>query len=1648
MKLLRRFGLLATLALSFSPSAANAAAPQLELPKGTHISIIGNTLPDRMQHDGWLEAHLQSRFPDRELVIRNLGFSGDELTLRLRSADFGTPDTWLAKNKTDVIFAFFGYGESFGDKAGLPRFKTDLTNFINQTLSQKYNGKSAPVVVLFSPIAQEAALGRDLPDPAANNARLALYTDAMAEVAKEKNVLFIDIYRPTLAAYPGAPQPLTINGIHLTDAGNFTLAQAIDKALFPEAVNRSVESLEKIRKAVLDKNFYWFNRYRTVDGYSIFGGRADLAFVGGQTNRVVAQREMEVLDVMTANRDARIWAVAKGNDLNVNDDNTPAFIPVVTNKPGNGPNGTHLFLSGEEAIGQMTVGKGLKINLFASEKEFPNLAKPVQMAFDTKGRLWVAAWPTYPHWKPKDPMNDKLLIYEDTDGDGKADKETVFADNLHCPTGFEFSQGGVLVAHAPDLLFLKDTDGDGKADVRTRVLSGLDSADTHHTANSFTIDPGGALYFQEGTFHHSQVETPYGPTVRVANGAVFRYEPKSQKFDIYTSYGFANPHGHAFDKWGQDVVVDGTGAVPYNGTVFSGHVDFPSKHGSAPTVYPQRTRPCAGIEMLSSKQFPDEYQNNLLVLNVIGFQGILRYKIDEKDSSITGTELEPLVSSRDPNFRPADIEVGPDGGVYFTDWQNPIIGHMQHNLRDPSRDQAHGRIYRITYDGRPLSVSPKIAGESIDKLVALLTHPEDRVRSRVKTELSARDSKEVVAAVKTWMAGLDKADANYEHNMMEALWLHQYHDVVDRELLGRMLKSSNFHARAAAVRVLCYWRDRVPDALELLKTLAADSYGRVRIEAVRAASFFDAPEAVEIPLIASEHPVDDYLDYVRAETMKTIEPYWRDAVAKGRPIAITSDVGARFFLSKLSLDDLLKTKRSRAVDLELLNRKGVREEIRREALTDLAKQQNKSEPQVLLDLIRGLDEPKADREESVVFDIARLLTTRSNTELASVRGELEGLTKTAKSAIVRQIGYLGLIAADGSIDKAWTLASASVKGLRDLLDSVPLIRDPSVRASLYPRISPLLDKMPEGIAGPKSGNGRFVRVELPRRGTLTLAEVEVVSDGRNIAPQGKASQKNTASGGDAKRGIDGNKSPVYNNGGQTHTEENTANPWWEVDLGGESPIESVTIYNRSDGLEQRLNKFTLRVLDGDRNLVFEVKNQPAPQHSATFPLEGTGTEGLVRRAAINALISLRGHETETFKALAKFVRNDVERDAAVRGILRIPTSYWAADEASSLEDSVLTYVRKLPAAERTTPSALDSQQLADSLASLLPVDRARQIRAELGELGVRVIRLGTITDQMLFDKERMAARAGKPVEIVFENTDIMPHNFVLTQPGALEEIGLLGESSATQPGALERNYVPQSGKILFSTRLLAPRESQRLSFTAPSEPGVYPYVCTYPGHWRRMYGAFYVVADLDAYLANPESYLAAHPLTIRDDLLKNNRPRKEWTFDDLASAVEGLDRGRSFGNGKQMFQVAGCVACHQLNGVGNQIGPDLTKLDPKTTRLDILRNIIDPSAKVDDKYQTHVFNTKAGKVVSGLVLEENANEVKLIENPLAKAAPTVLAKSEIEERAKSASSIMPKGLLDKLTREEILDLIAYVIAKGDEKSPLFAGQGHDHGHSH
>ncbi|RUL86143.1 azurin [Tautonia sociabilis] len=858
---------LATLATPVaSDSRAEGPAPErLPLDKGDRIILIGNTLAERMQYFGHWETLLHSRFPELELVVRDLGWSADELTLRPRSKDFDDHGHTLEDEKPDVVIAAFGFNESFAGPEGLETFRRDLAAFIDETTTTPYNGEEPPTLVLLSPIAHEDLGRRTLPDGSKNNANLALYTDAMAEIARSKGVLFVDLFHPTKQGYAEDPEPWTFNGVHLTDAGYRKLAPILDEALFgPRPGPGSIAAdLDALRAAVLEKNKQFFYDYRAINGYYIYGGRKEPFGV------VNFPAEFAKLRKMIEVRDRRIWEIARGNKVpdQIDDSGTGAFVPIESNVKG-----PITITSPEETLATFELPEGYEINLFASEREFPDLKNPCQMAFDPKGRLWVTTMASYPMYLPGTPVDDKILILEDTDGDGTADKQITFARGLHVPTGLEIGDGGAYIAQQPNLLFARDTDGDDVADEYSYRLHGFDSADSHHSLSAFTWGPGGALYFQEGTFHHTQIETPYGPT-RVKDAAVFRYEPLTEKVDIFVSYPFANPWGHTFDRWGQNFVADASGGANYYGTAFSGDVDYPRKHPPMQQFLVKQWRPTSGCELVSSRNFPEEAQGNYLLNNVIGFHGVLQYTMREEGSGFAADPVEPLLRSSDTNFRPVDLEFGPDGALYLVDWFNPLIGHMQHSIRDPNRDVNHGRIWRIRYTGKPLVDPAKIAGASIPELLDLLKTYEDRTRYRTRIELRSRDADQVMAALDPWIAELNRDDPDYWRQMLEALWVHQQFDVVDQDLLETVLRCPEPKARAAATRVLGYWRDRVDDPLGLLQTQVNDDHPRVRLEAVRALSFFkgeDAARAQEIALESLLHPQDYYLEYTLNETNATL----------------------------------------------------------------------------------------------------------------------------------------------------------------------------------------------------------------------------------------------------------------------------------------------------------------------------------------------------------------------------------------------------------------------------------------------------------------------------------------------------------------------------------------------------------------------------------------------------------------------------------------------------------------------------------------------------------------------------------------------------------------------------------------------------------
>lgn len=872
------FILIAILTALFSIQCNRSDRPTAEVKKGMHIVLIGNNLASRMMNFGYFETELHLRYPDSNLFVRNMGDGGNTPGFRPHSSRnspwafqgaaefqpedldnpsdsqgfFDTEDQWLSRLEADVILAFFGYNESFRGPEGVENYKKELDAFVKHTLEQKYNGQHPPQLVLVSPIAfEDLSDDYDLPDGKKENENLALYTEAMNEVADRNQVFFVDLFEPTKEWFDESSQ-LTIDGSQLNDEGYARLAPLLADLSFGKQQIESQADPEEVRAAVLEKDWMWHNDFKIPNGVHAYGRRYDPF---GPDNYPA---EIEKIRQMTAIRDSAIQLALVGEtvDLEAADRETRALPEVETNY-----NKEVKYLSDEEALSTLHTAPGFKIELFASEQEFPDLAKPFQLTFDNQGRLWVAAMPSYPHYKPGDPKpDDKLLILEDTDGDGKADKQTIFANGLHLPLGFEITEDGVYVSQGTNLILLKDTDGDNKADEKEILLSGFDDHDTHHNIHAFTSDPSGAIYMGEGIFMHTNVETSYGP-VRATQGGFYRYNPKRRKLERTSQPYSFNPWGIAFDEWGQNFYAETSSpdvrwmmpatVKPRYGV---------NTEASRDLIDPDhRVRPTSGLEFVSSSHFPDEMQGDFLINNTIGFLGTKQHTLTDDGTGYKSHHRQDLLVSSDNNFRPVDLEFAPDGSLYIVDWHNVLIGHMQHNARDPLRDHTHGRIYRITYPSKPIVEPATIDGASISDLLDNLKLPEYRTRYRTRNELRGRETADVIAAVKDWIVELDENSENYEHHLLEALWVTWGANQVDQKLLSRMLKAKDFRARAAAVRVLRYTGHQVEDQLELLLQSAQDPHGRVRLEAVVTASWLPKEKGLAILDKAAEMPIDDWM---------------------------------------------------------------------------------------------------------------------------------------------------------------------------------------------------------------------------------------------------------------------------------------------------------------------------------------------------------------------------------------------------------------------------------------------------------------------------------------------------------------------------------------------------------------------------------------------------------------------------------------------------------------------------------------------------------------------------------------------------------------------------------------------------------------------
>jgi putative heme-binding domain-containing protein len=534
------------------------------------------------------------------------------------------------------------------------------------------------------------------------------------------------------------------------------------------------------------------------------------------------------------------------------------------------------------------VADGMEVNLYAAD---PLLAKPIQMNFDAQGRLWVASSEVYPQVKPGQKATDKILVLEDADGDGKAGNATVFAEELLIPTGvLPDHNGGCYVANSTELIHLSDTNGDGKADQKKIILSGFGTEDTHHLLHTLRWGPDGCLYMNQSIYIHSHVETPYG-VKRLNGGGIWRFRPETLELEVLC-YGFVNPWGHHFDRWGQSFATDGAYGEGIN-YVFPGSVFFsaPGATRIVAGLNPGSPKHC-GLEIVSGRHLPPDWDGNMIT-NDFRAHRVCRFVVTEDNSGYASRQETEVIKTQHLAFRPIDVKMGPDGAIYIADWYNPIIQHGEVDFRDERRDHTHGRIWRVSAKGRkPLQTAiPKEVNGY--QLLALLKEPEEWTRQSAKIMLKHRHAQgeNVEVMLQRWLAGLQDTDPNYEHHLLEGLWvcecIENYTEGLG--LIQQLAKSKDHRVRASAIRVVSHWRTRLhPEgqkiARRLLQMAANDQHPRVRLEGVRGLAAVGTENAAQDAANVLAKPMDRFLDFALWQTMRDLSLTWLPAVKEGKDV--------------------------------------------------------------------------------------------------------------------------------------------------------------------------------------------------------------------------------------------------------------------------------------------------------------------------------------------------------------------------------------------------------------------------------------------------------------------------------------------------------------------------------------------------------------------------------------------------------------------------------------------------------------------------------------------------------------------------------------------------------------------------------------------
>jgi len=820
---------------------------KFQIREGEVVVFTGGTNMVRLVEDGSLESMIALSSSQQKPRFRSMAWEGDTVYEQWRDINFGSWQEQLEAAGASCVFLWFGQMEALDDTRDDAAFESHARQLLDEF------AKVTPRLVILAPLPFQSppadAIG--CPDRTGANPRISRLSAILRRLATERGAIFTDA--------PGTTIPTT-NGIHLPSGQSSPVASHFHQQLTSSPAPACPPTL---RDLIARKNTLWHDCWKTMNWAFAYSDRTEQPFGQGIGSHPPLAAELEQYKPLIRTADALIHEAATGK---------PVTLPAPPAPPPSPPT-----QPADAELATFKVREGFAVNLFASEAD--GLVKPLSMRWDHRGRLWAACSPSYPQLQPGLPHEDYILICEDTNADGKADRFHRFASGLTMPMGIEFAtDGSVYVCESTQLARFRDTDNDGTADSREVILSGFGTGDSHQMINSLRWGPDGCLWFSQGLHIFSRIETPHG-IVQFDRAGLWRFNPRTWKLQGFfgNAAAGANCWGVTFDNHGQVFHCAADNTPGFFTTPGLGALPNPPSYYQTGSL---AVSPVKGmcLEFLSSPHLPSDLDNVLCKPVYFGSQ-LLLYRLHEDGSGFRTDDLGPLLTSSSNVFRPLAIQTGPDGALYVCDWFNPVIGHYQASYRDPNRDKSHGRIWRLTATGRALSAKIDLTSASASQLAALLQSPERWVREQARLRLASIPDG---LPESVWKASEDA------HLLLECLATSAIKGSIPPPLLLKCLSHPSAELRAFAIRMGSQLipdnpsRDNEIDALRLLGNAINDPSPRVRLEAVIAASYLPSPRAVEVALGCLDHPRDRFIDYALTCTIRALKPSWAPALEQGR----------------------------------------------------------------------------------------------------------------------------------------------------------------------------------------------------------------------------------------------------------------------------------------------------------------------------------------------------------------------------------------------------------------------------------------------------------------------------------------------------------------------------------------------------------------------------------------------------------------------------------------------------------------------------------------------------------------------------------------------------------------------------------------------